>query len=189
MVRDALGDDDVLHRDGHAGERTGIFAAGDPLDPRGGGGQGAFGGEMQVGVGLRILGFGEAQRFGGQFDGAEVAGEQSLASRDRWSGRNVHARSAFDDFRHFEIAGAGLGRVGQGSRVAERRHRHIGAQRGGFPGVEEHLRHGLDARGVDFVELVHMLQDAIEIGLKFGDLGVGEGAGWPGPRRSGLPFR
>ena len=34
-------------------------------------------------------------------------------------------------------------------------------------GIEQHLRHRLDARGVDLVELVHVVQDAVEIGANF----------------------
>ena len=68
----AFGDDDVFHRDGHAGQRTGIFAAREFLIHARGRGQRALGREMQIGVGLRIFGFGEAQRLAGEFGGAEA---------------------------------------------------------------------------------------------------------------------
>ncbi len=49
------------------------------------------GAEVQVGVGLGILGFGEAQRGGRQFDGAEFAREQGLPHAIDGQGGNIHA--------------------------------------------------------------------------------------------------
>src|ERR1019366_7580750 len=81
----------------------------------------------------------------------------------------------FDDLRHLEIPGARLRSIGQRRLVAQRSHRHVGAQGGGFAGLEEYLRHGFDARGIHLVKPVHMFQDAVEIRLQFGDFRVGEG--------------
>ena len=49
------------------------------------------------------------------------------------------------------------------SLIAERRVRNVFAQRGGFVGVEKHLRHRFNVRRVQRVELLNMRQNLAEI--------------------------
>ena len=180
---DTLGDDDVLDGDGDAGQGTRLLAAGDLPVHAARVFERPFGREMQVGIGDRIRGFGEAERFGGQVGGAEAVGEQALPHGVDGQRRNVHGLeihglnahgSAFDNPGHLEIASAGLRRAGQGGLVAQRRPRRVGPQGGRFPGVEKHLRHGLHAGGIDLFQLVHVLQNAVEVGLQFHHFRAGE---------------
>ena len=79
MVRTPLVTITSLTATGTPAERARILAARDAVRPRAARPPCARSGrEVQVGVGLRILGFGEAQRLGGQFGGAERARKQGL---------------------------------------------------------------------------------------------------------------
>ena len=75
---DAAGEDHVLDGDGHAGERTRVFAAGDLFIHLPRTGQRPFGREAQIGVGPGIFLFGEPQGLPGQFDRAKGASRQPI---------------------------------------------------------------------------------------------------------------
>jgi hypothetical protein len=128
--------------------------------------------EMQIGIRFRIFGLGEAQRF----DGKSTALKRRAASASRTESMVRLAtliivgagqeELSFDHFRHFEIAGAGLRCVRERRLIPKRRDGHIGAQRGGFVRIEQHLCHGFHGAGIDLVELVDVLQNVVEVGLE-----------------------
>ena len=80
----ALGENDVLDRYRHAGQRAGVFAASEFLVDGAGRLDRSLGAKVEIGVGPRIPGFGEAQGFGGEFPRAELALRPSRIAPSRW---------------------------------------------------------------------------------------------------------
>src|SRR5215472_17304702 len=93
-----------------------------------------------------------------------------------WStvSEGMSMRSAFNHERHFEIAGARCRCVGHGGGIVERRPFPIRAQRGGFAGIVQYLRHRFDVRGIDLVQLVHVAQNLVQVGLELAHFRLGQ---------------
>jgi hypothetical protein len=70
------------------------LAGGDLSIDAGGGGQGALVAEGEVGVGFGVFGLGEAEGFGGEFDGAELFTEEAVADGGDGQFGDVHGVSA-----------------------------------------------------------------------------------------------
>ena len=75
---------------GTPAERSGIFAARDLVVDSAGGGEGALGGKVQVGVGLGILGFGEGEGRLASSAAEDLLGAQGGGDGVDGEGREVH---------------------------------------------------------------------------------------------------
>ena len=73
MVRTPFGNDDVFHRERDASQRPGIFSSRQFLVHAFRRGQRAFRTEVEIRVGLRILGLREFEGGLRQFDGGELS--------------------------------------------------------------------------------------------------------------------
>src|SRR5688572_26355207 len=87
---DALRQNHVFDRDGYACKQSGLLASRKLLVHRPGCRFRALGREVEIRVRLRVLGFCEPERFGGQLHCAETPGSKTLADLTDIESCDVH---------------------------------------------------------------------------------------------------